>query len=93
MKVNSIQLINFEQDLKSADIIISTEDQSSYVARIHQIDVLLDKLKSGKTTHTDTNYFYQPDSIIVDEINEDYMFDMVNCLLDDGDFHNVFKKV
>lgn len=93
MKVDSIQVINFGNDLKSADIIIKTDELESYIAKIHQLDFLQQKILHGKLINSKTNYFYLPDSIVVDEINEDQIFDLVNNLLDEGDFYSVFKKI
>lgn len=93
MDINSIRIINFERDLKSADVIIKVNGNDSYMARIHKIDFLLQKIKSGRSIQSKTNYLTITDSLIVDEITEENMFDMVNNLLDEGDFHNVFKKV
>lgn len=93
MTVNSIQLVNFEENLTSADIIISNDKEEVYMGRIHRIDMLLDQIKSGKEINSSLNYFYLPNTLVVDEISEDYMFEMVNNLIEDGDFFNVFKKI
>ncbi|WP_235292331.1 hypothetical protein [Portibacter lacus] len=91
--MNSIKIINFEEDLTSADIIIFNEKQEGYMARIHHIDVLLKQLENGKQINSSANYLYLPSSLVVDEINEENMFEMVNNLLDEGDFFNVFKRI
>lgn len=93
MNVNSIQIINFGEDLKSADIIISTDTDDLYSARIHKIDVLLNNLETNRSNEYSQNYYYVPNTVLVEEINEDSMFDVVNNLLDDGDFHSVFEKI
>ena len=93
MIVNSIQIINFEKDLTSADIIISNDKEEVYMGRIHQIDMLLDQIKNGNQINSALNYLYLPNTLVVDEISEDYMFEMVNNLIDEGDFFNVFKKI
>ncbi len=93
MTVCSIQLINFESDLNSADIIIQNDQHESFIARIQKIDVLMEQLKNGKSINSALNYLYLPNSLVVDEINEESMFDLVHNLLDDGDFFNVFEKI
>ncbi|WP_235298900.1 hypothetical protein [Portibacter marinus] len=93
MTVSSIQIINFDHNLNSADIVIQNEEKESFIARIHKIDVLLEQLRNGREANASLNYLYLPSSLVVDEINEDSMFDLVHDLLDDGDFFNVFQKI
>jgi hypothetical protein len=93
MRVNSIHIVNFEKDLTSADIIICNDKKEQYMARIHKIDMLLKQIQDGKSINAQMNYLYLPSSLVVEEISEDYMFEMVNNLLEDGDFFNVFKKI
>lgn len=93
MRVNTIHIVNFEKDLTSADVIICNDKEEQYMARIHKIDMLLKQIQDGKSINAQMNYLYLPNSLVVEEINEDYMFEIVNCLLDDGDFFNVFQKI
>ena len=93
MTVSSIQLVNFENDLTSADIIIQNDKQESFIARIQKIDVLMEQLRNGTSIGSALNYLYLPNSLVVDEINEASMFELVHNLLDDGDFFNVFEKI
>ena len=93
MTVNTIHIVNFEKDLTSADIIICNDRDERYMARIHKIDMLLKQITDGKAINSQMNYLYLPSTLVVEEISEDYMFEMVNSLLDDGDFFNVFKKI
>ena len=93
MDIDSIHIVNFEQGSMSADIVIKVNGTDSYIARVHQIDFLLQKMKNGRSIQSKPNYLTITDSLIVDEINEENLFDMVNNLLDEGNFFNVFKKV
>lgn len=93
MKVNAIKVVNFEKDLSSADIILYNDKNETYMARIQQIDLLIKRIQQGKLLNTRPNYIYVPNTLVVDEIDEDSMFEVVNNLIDEGDFYNVFTKV
>jgi len=93
MRVNTIQLINFDINHRSADIVLQNDHDESYTARIQKIDVLMDQLKKGREMNVSLNYLSLPCSLVVDEIREDDMIDLVNNLLDEGDFFNVFRKI
>ena len=93
MVVNSIHIVNFELDLKSADVIVETANREAYMARINHIDLLMQKIKAGQSIHSTTNYVEVPETLVADDIDEANMFDMVQNLIEDRDFYNVFKKI
>lgn len=93
MDINSIRLINFEQDRNSADIIVQMNDDIVYTARVKKIDVLIKQIQNSKLIHSKSNYIFVPNSLIVEEIDEDNLFEMVKHLIEDGDFYNVFTKI
>lgn len=93
MVVNTIHIVNFERDLKSADVIVETANRDSYLARINHIDLLLQKIKDGHDIQSKTNYEVIAESLVVDDIDEANMFDMVQNLIEDGNFYRVFKKI
>lgn len=79
----------------STDVIIQMENGDKHVASFFTYDFISEwKLKEKNSDENfHGKFFWAPNMIIVDNCRKDNIINIVQHLIDEGDFKEVFKKI